>query len=193
MRLQRSSELPKPESLVSDNVRESNNYVVDYSAYADYKRPSTSSGMTGLAANGGYDYSLNSRAGYGGGCFCGDQGGGDDGGLGGLLGGDLGLLAAGAGAVFLLYQQIITLMMRRRKRSSLTGSGGVTAVTKMGETSADQLSTDFEDILKGRIYFILFVSVESFQTMSYPALVLADFTAYSMNLDFALVYHEQVL
>ena len=167
MRLQRSSELPKPESLVSDNVRESNNYVVDYSAYADYKRPSTSSGMTGLAANGGYDYSLNSRAGYGGGCFCSDQGGGDDGGLGGLLGGNLGLLAAGAGAVFLLYQQIIMLMMRRRKRSSLTGS--VTADTKTGETSADQLSTDFEDILKGRRHFILFLSVESFQTMSYPA------------------------
>lgn len=159
MRLQRSSELPKPESLVSDNLRESNNYVVDYSTYADYKRPSTSSGLTGLAAQGydRYDYSLNSRAGYGG-CVCMDQGGGDAGGLLGGGTGDLGLLAAGAGAVFLLYQQIIMLMMRRRKRSSLTTGGN----TKMGETSADQLSTDLEDILKGRICFICTYQLKAF-------------------------------
>ena len=154
MRLQRSSELPKPESLVSDSVRDSNNYVVDYSAYADYKRPAGSA-LTGLAGSAGYDYNgLNSRAGYGGhgGCCCCDQGGGggDDGGLLGGLGGgagDLGLLAAGAAAVFLLYQQIIMLMMRRRKRSSLTRGF-------KGETPADQLSTDLEDVLKGRKFFL---------------------------------------
>lgn len=51
------------------------------------------------------------------GCYCpkGMDSGGD--GAGGLLGGlDLGTLAAGAIATFILYQQIITLMMRRRKK-----------------------------------------------------------------------------
>ena len=150
MRLnRRASELPKPESLIADNVRESNNYVVDYSAYADYKRPSSSSSLTGAAA--GYDYGLNSRAGYGGhgGCCCCDSkggGGGGDGGLLGGLGGDagtLGLLAAGAAATFALYQIIVMLMMRRRKRRS-----------QRGETSPENLSTDFEDtILQGRTLF----------------------------------------
>ena len=89
-----------------------------------------------------------------------DQGGGDAGGLLGGGTGDLGLLAAGAGAVFLLYQQIIMLMMRRRKRSSLTAGGN----TKMGETSADQLSTDLEDILKGRICFICTYQLKAFSS-----------------------------
>ena len=54
-------------------------------------------------------------SGSGGGCYC-PKDSSDDSGA-GLLGGlDLGTLAAGAIATFLLYQQIIMLMMRRRKK-----------------------------------------------------------------------------